>query len=79
MKTLSTHCRNCGIAMQIEVEDSNFFTDEGLCQMATCDRCYEIRERIERSNREKYERQVEKEISQDRPKTSRYYKKPYTD
>jgi hypothetical protein len=71
MKTLSTHCRNCGIAMQIEVEDSNFFTDEGLCQMATCDRCYEARERIEKANKEKFNRIVRQE--------TRGYKKPYAD
>ena len=71
MKTLSATCRNCGIAMQIEVEDNNFFTDAGLCEMATCDRCYEARERIERANKEKFDRIVERE--------SRGYKKPYAD
>ena len=79
MKTLSTHCRNCGASMKIEVEESGMFTDQALCDMATCDNCYAARERIEKASREKYDRQVEKEISQDRAKSTRYYKKPYTD
>jgi len=79
MKTLSCNCRNCGSAMRIEVEDSSFFTDQGLCEMACCDRCYEARERIEKANREKYDRQIERELQEPKAKPWRKYKTPYVD
>jgi len=80
MKTLSCNCRNCGIAMQIEVEEQDLCSDEFLVSMACCDRCYDARERIEKANREKYDRQIEKELSQpDKPSKWRHYKQPHND
>jgi len=61
--------------MQIEVEEQSMFADWLLCDMATCDRCYELREKIERSTREKYNRIVERETSQEQ----RQYKQPHND
>lgn len=71
MRTLSTSCRNCGIAMQIEIEDSTYFTDQGLCEMATCDRCFDAIQRIEKIGSRKPKPEVEREV--------REYKKPYKD
>ena len=72
MKTLSATCRNCGTAMQIEVEENEFFTDAGLCEMATCDKCYDVIQRIEKMTRQKAL------IWEDR-KPTRQYRKPYSD
>ena len=58
--------------MQIEIEDSGFFTDQCLVEMATCDRCYDLVQRIERMHRQKAN------LGEDR-KPARQYKQPYKD
>lgn len=71
MKTLSCTCRNCGSPVEIDVEDQDVLSESFLTGMATCDRCYETRERIEKSNREKYNRLVDRE--------TKWKRKPYND
>lgn len=75
MKTLSCTCRNCGKSMSIEVEEQDLCSEEFLVNMATCDFCYEARERIEKSNREKYDRLVNQESERE----SKWRRKPYCD
>ncbi len=72
MKTLSATCRNCGTAMQIEIEESGFFTDQTLVEMATCDTCYDAIQRIEKIRNQKAN------LGEDR-KPTRQYKSPYKD
>ncbi len=72
MRTLSTTCRNCGTAMQIEIEESGYFSDQVLVEMATCDRCFDALERIEKIRNQKAN------LGEDR-KPTRQYRKPYSD
>lgn len=76
MKTLSCTCRNCGCSMSIEVEEQDLCSEEFLTSMATCDNCYAARERIEKSNRERYDKQVAKELDRSE---SKWRRKPYSD
>lgn len=61
--------------MQIEVEEQDLCSEEFLTNMATCDNCYAARERIEKSNREKYDKLVDQESERE----SKWRRKPYSD
>lgn len=78
MKTLACTCRNCGKSMSIEIEEQELCSEEFLTNMATCDNCYAARERIEKANRDKYDKQIEREL-QESSKQSKWRRKPYND
>jgi hypothetical protein len=74
MKTLSCTCRVCGNSISLQIDESEFFTDEKLVEMATCDRCYDSHDQQERDRIAKYHKAIERECQE--PKQ---YKKPYAD
>lgn len=71
MKTIPCTCRNCGSPVEIDVEEQDVLSESFLIGMATCDKCYTARERIEKSNREKYNRLIDRE--------TKWKRKPYND